>query len=218
MPKQARVFYAYPNHPPDVGETITSTIDKLKAHSELKQKNIRFRPWTDNPVSGRRLISAITGQIDRSHVFACDLTYPNPNVNFELGFAIARFKRIFASLSPTINEVERNYKRIYSSLLNIGYSEYVNHEELVEALLMARPWDSLQQTLLENRHREQIPRLEKPTLMYVKPPHNSLLVLPRLPSSVLANIWTRSESMIRLFPNLVAVTLPSRIRRFTVSG
>lgn len=173
MPKQVRVFYAYPNHPPDVGETITSTIDKLKAHSELKQKNIRFRPWTDNPVSGRRLISAITGQIDRSHVFACDLTYPNPNVNFELGFAIARFKRIFASLSPTINEVERNYKRIYSSLLNIGYSEYVNHEELVEALLMARPWDSLQQTLLENRHREQIPRLEKPTLMYVKPPLTS---------------------------------------------
>ena len=44
MPKQVRVFYAYPNHPPDVGETIKSTIDKLKTHSQLKQKNIRIRP------------------------------------------------------------------------------------------------------------------------------------------------------------------------------
>ena len=173
MPKQVRVFYAYPNHPPDVGETITSTIAKLKAHSHLKQKNIRIRPWTDNAVSGKRLISAITGQLDRNQVFACDLTYPNANVNFELGYAIARFKRIFSSLNPSISEAARNYKRVYSSLLNLGYSQYANHEDLVEALLEERPWESLQQTLLENRHREQVPRPEKPTLMYIKPPLTS---------------------------------------------
>ena len=92
MPKQVRVFYAYPHEPRNVGETISSTISKLKADGALKKDNIRFRPWTDNAVSGKHLVTTVLGQVDRSHVFACDLTYPNPNGSFELGYAIARFQ------------------------------------------------------------------------------------------------------------------------------
>ena len=169
MAKQVRVFYAYPDHPPNVGETLQSTVRKIKASGQLA-KNIRFTTWTDNKVSGQRLIATITGQIDRSGVFACDLTYPNQNVNFELGYALSTFKRIFASLNPSVDNAANEFARIYFSLLNMGYSQYANHEDLAEALLLEKPWETLQQTLLDVRHRQQPPRLEKPTLMYIKPP------------------------------------------------
>ena len=173
MPKQVRVFYAYPHEPRNVGETISSTISKLKADGALKKDNIRFRPWTDNAVSGKHLVTTVLGQVDRNHVFACDLTYPNPNVSFELGYAIARFKRVFTSLNPSIDEAARDYKRIYFSLLNMGYTGYDNHESLADSFLQEKPWTSLDQTLLDYRLRQQMPRLEDPTLLYVKPPLNS---------------------------------------------
>ena len=173
MPKQVKVFYAYPHEPANVGETITSTIDKLKSNGTLKQNNLRIRPWTDNTVAGKRLITTILDQIDRNDIFACDLTYPSSNVGFELGYAIAKFKRIFTSLNPTIDSAERDYKRLYFSLLNMGYSSYDNHESLAAAILREKPWKSLGDKLLDARYEQSLPRLEIPTLLYVKPPVSS---------------------------------------------
>ena len=92
----------YPSYPPSVGETISSALSKLNAISDIKRNSVRFTKWTDNSVSGSRLIKTVLGQVDRSQIFSCDLTYPNPNVSFELGYAIARFKRIFTTLNPSI--------------------------------------------------------------------------------------------------------------------
>ena len=173
MPKQVRVFYAYPHNPPNIGETISATTNKLKTDGALKKDNIRFRLWPDNTVSGKHLNSTILQQIDRSQIFACDLTHPNPNVSFELGYAIARLKRVFTSLNPSIEDALKDYRRIYFTLLNMGYTEYENHETLADSLLLDKPWKSLDQVLLDKRYRQRMPRLEKPTLMYMKPPLNS---------------------------------------------
>ena len=177
MPKQVRVFYAYPNHPPSVGETISSAITKLSAIDEIKRNNIRFAKWTDSAASGSRLIRTVLGQIDRSQIFSCDLTYLNPNVSFELGYSIARFKRLFTALNPSISNVNKNYRRIYFSLLGMTYAEYENHEELAETFLHEKPWQSLLQTLLDQRYRQKTPQPESPTVMYVKPPANTDSVL-----------------------------------------
>ncbi len=187
---QVRVFYAYPHYPPSVGETISSALGKLKEIREIKQDSVRFTTWTDNPVSGSRLISNILSQVDRSHVFSCDLTYPNPNVSFELGYAIARFKRIFTTLNPNIVDAAKDYKRIYFSFLNMGYAEYGNHEKLANRFLSDRPWTNLEQTLLDKRYRQQIPRPENPTIMYLKPPSNTdsvLATMEELQKSVFAD-------------------------------
>ena len=173
MPKQVRVFYAYPNVPPTVGETISSAIDKLSATDEIKLNNVRFTKWTDNAVSGTQLIGNVMHQIDRSQIFACDLTYPNHNVSFELGYAIGRFKRIFTSLDPSISDANKDYRRIYFSLLNMGYKGYENHESLAESFLLERPWQNLGQSLLDKRYRQKAPLPENPTVMYLKPPLNT---------------------------------------------
>ena len=177
MPPQVRVFYAYPNDPPSLGETISSALSRLNNASEIKRNNVRFIKWTDNPVSGSRLIRTIMGQIDRSQIFSCDLTYPNPNVGFELGYAIARFKRIYTTLNPSIADSTKDYRRIYFSILNMGYTAYENHEALGDQFLFERPWESLDQTLLDGRYRQQAPRPENPTVMYLKPPLNTDSVL-----------------------------------------
>ena len=173
MPPQTRVFYAYPSSPPSVGETISSALSRLSDDGEIKRNSIRFRKWTDNPASGSKLIGTILNQIERSQIFSCDLTYPNPNVSFELGYAIAKFKRIFATLNPSIADADKDYKRIYFSSLNMGYTPYENHESLAEGFLFERPWQSLDQTLLDRRYQKQAPRPENPTVMYLKPPLNT---------------------------------------------
>ena len=173
MPKRVTVFYAYPNDPPSIGESITSALSRLSATEEIKQKNIRFKKWTDNAASGSRLISNVLGQIDRCQVFSCDLTYPNANVSFELGYSIARYKRLFTTINPSISDADKSYRRIYFSLLNMAYAKYENHENLAEAFLSERPWQSLGQTLLHENYRQQVPRPENPTVMYIKPPVNT---------------------------------------------
>ena len=140
MPPQVRVFYAYPSYPPSVGETISSAL-RLNAISDIKRN--MYASQSGQLVSGSRLIKTVLGQVDRSQIFSCDLTYPNPNVSFELGYAIARFKRIFTTLNPSIAEAEKDYKRIYFSSLNMGYAEYDNHENLADRFLSERPWQSL---------------------------------------------------------------------------
>ena len=93
MPKNRRVFYAFPSEPPALRETISNALEMLKDKTEIKRDRIRFVPWTDMSVGGKGLVATILQNIDRADVFACDLTYPNRNVSFELGYAIGRFKR-----------------------------------------------------------------------------------------------------------------------------
>ena len=173
MSKQVRMFYAYPDQPPDVGETISKALRRLKTERAVKQGNVRFKPWTDNSISGKGLISTVLGQIDRHQIFACDLTFSNANVSFELGYAIAKFKRIFTALNPNIRDAAKEYNRLYYTLLSMGYASYENHEDLADAILQERPWQSLNQTLLNERFRQKPPRFENPTLLYVKPPSNT---------------------------------------------
>ena len=177
MPRQLRIFYAHPYQPASLRETIDAAARRLKGNPVIRQKNVEVRPWTENPISGRSLITTVLRQIDRHNIFACDLTYPNANVNFELGYAIAKFKRIIASLNTSIEGADREYRQLYFPLLNMGYTAYDNHESLADSIMTEKPWDSLSHTLLDNRYRQQLARFEDPTLMYMKPPLNTDSVL-----------------------------------------
>lgn len=144
MAKRINVFYAFPSDPPTIGECIEQAINALKSEPTIRERRIRFRPWTSMAVGGKSLISTITENIRRSDIFACDLTYPNFNVTFELGFAIAKFKRIWLSLNSSIENAPRDFKRIYSGMLGgLGYEPYVNYKNLVDAFVSSPPWVDL---------------------------------------------------------------------------
>ena len=168
--KRQNIFYAYPSSPTHIDETIRSTIGVLKVEPEIQERNLRIRLWPDVPISGRILISEITGEIGRSIVFACDVTYPNSNVAFELGYAIGRFKRVWLSLDTSIRDSKRDFDRYYTGMLGIGYAPYENHDNLARALLRDRPWSTIEQNVLGENIRNLSPISEDPTLLYVMPP------------------------------------------------
>ena len=185
------VFYAYPYDPPAVGETIQSAITRLGRQSSTGRDIVEFHTWIDTPISGKVLTASILESIDANNVFACDLTYPNSNVSFELGYAIGKFKRIFASVNTSIDGAGRNYGKIFYSLLNMGYAEYHNHEELAGALVAEEPWTDRDQTLLAKRYQDYRLLPETPTILYIKPPLNSdgvIAVQEEFPKSGFARV------------------------------
>ena len=167
------LFYAYPSHPAYVDETIRAAQEDLKKLPEIREQNVRIRLWPDMSISGRVLVSEITKQIDRSVVFACDVTYPNPNVAFELGYAIGSCKRIWLSLDTSIKNAKLDFNRSYTGMLGIGYASYENHVDLTTALRNDHPWTAIDQNLLGDNIRSLTPTSEDPTLLYVMPPFST---------------------------------------------
>ena len=165
-----RIFYAYPNDPAAIGEVIENAVDKLKIDRGYKQDRVRFYTWTDLRIGGKPLVANILNEIDKSAVLACDLTYPNPNVAFELGYAIGRFKRIWMSVNSGVEDAEQRVRRMYFGLVGSGYAKYENSEQLVSAYKLDSPESSLGETLLGAHYKGNWPRNESPTLLYLKPP------------------------------------------------
>ena len=175
--RRTNIFYGYPSQPPTIGEAINAAIGDLKERQDISVNRLRFRPWPTLRASGKVLAQAVIDNIDRCDVFACDLTYPNDNVSFELGYAIGKFKRIFVSLDTSIEQSVRLFKRNYINLVGLGYSSYENHRDLADALVHERPWDDTASSVLSKRYRQPLARPELPTLFYVKPEINSPSVI-----------------------------------------
>ena len=87
-------FFAYPSKPNSLSESIEIAIDEINSHGYVHALS-----WKDLRISGKVVISAICNEIRKTDLFICDLTYLNPNVLFELGFAIANNKRIWVMLN-----------------------------------------------------------------------------------------------------------------------
>ena len=113
MARRARVFYGYPSQPPFVGESVANAIEQLNGHPTIRQNRVRLRAWPTIRASGKVLAHEIMESIDSAQIFACDLTYPNDNVSFELGYAVGRFKRIFISLDEGIEGSGHRFNRHY---------------------------------------------------------------------------------------------------------
>ncbi|MBI2303646.1 MAG: hypothetical protein HYU86_02730 [Chloroflexi bacterium] len=170
MANHINVFYAYPSKPESLDETITKALDELKKEVQIREAGIRFKQWNNLSITGKKIVGEIVQAIDRSDIFACDLTHRNLNVAFELGYAVGKFRRVFLSLDTTIQDASKEYKRLYTVIVGVGYAEYQNHRDLAYAFLNDHPWTTLDEHLLGDIFRRPVPRPELPTLLYVKPP------------------------------------------------
>ena len=177
MARRARVFYGYPSQPAFVGESIANAIEKLNGHPTIRQNRVRFRAWPTIRASGKVLAREVMESIDNAQIFACDLTYPNDNVSFELGYAIGRFKRIFISLDSGIEGSGYRFNRHYFNSFSLGYAPYTNYKELVGQVLEQSPWIDTDENVIDRRYRQAFARPELPRLVYIKPPVNTTAVL-----------------------------------------
>lgn len=96
---KVRAFFAYPSEPLSLSETIREAASKInKTHVAI------VHPWERMAITGKNIIQEICSEINRSEIFCADITGLNPNVMFELGYAIARNRRTWPVLDTSITE------------------------------------------------------------------------------------------------------------------
>ena len=95
--------------------------------------------WQDLEVDGRIVIHQVLTAIDEAACTVFDLTYLNPNVAFELAYALARGKSIRIVIDRSVAKAVDAFNEL-STLKPVGYTKYYNSEELGAVLLNDRPW------------------------------------------------------------------------------
>lgn len=120
-------FFAYPGGIPIVGEAVTGVIE-LSVGSKLT-----IKPWEKMKIVGLKLDDLIREEIRESDLLIADVTYPNFNVYYEMGYAAALGKPVI----PTVNiAVERATKGLTDNGLfdTFGWATYTSSSELDDKL------------------------------------------------------------------------------------
>src|SRR5216683_6522857 len=96
-------FFAYP-------ESSSIIIDAVTRAVELSDRgDLKLKPWQKVRTIGFKLDDLIRDQIRDADVLAADITYPNHNVFYEIGYAIAVGKPVI----PTVNvAIERSIEGV----------------------------------------------------------------------------------------------------------
>jgi hypothetical protein len=157
-----RCFVAYPSSPPDRAETIEKSIDGLNAGGVVDVIG-----WKSLRVGGRVVISAICDEIKNCQIFIADVTGLNPNVLFELGYAIAHRRRIWLLLNPRIERAKVDFDR-FQLLTTVGYASYANSDDIVGQFYREEPYKKLDQNLYDELLRAAGPASKKDAMLYLR--------------------------------------------------
>jgi hypothetical protein len=155
-------FFAYPSHPSSSGETIRRAIELINA-----QNIVSLHSWEECNVGGKLIVHEICKAIDGSQLFCADITGMNANVMFELGYAIAREKRIWLLLEPTYVDSKAEFEQL-RVLTTVGYAKYSNSNEIVSRFNHEHPYSDLENTLFDQAIRRSLPLSVSGSVLYLK--------------------------------------------------
>lgn len=155
-----RTFFAYASHPPLRAETMRHVIDGL---------NQRGNPaigWESLKNDGRYLVDTITAEIDRASAVVAEISSMNPNVLFELGYAVAKNKPTWLAFDETDTEAERAWNNV-AIFSTVGRSDYGGNAERLIARFQANPPTATQpltETILANARPREANAVFAPSL------------------------------------------------------
>jgi hypothetical protein len=116
------------------------------------------------------IIGEICAEINSAEIFCADLTGLNHNVMFELGYAIARNKRIWIAVDTTVVETKANLAKL-KMLTTVGYAEFCNSSDLQGKFLKEQPWIDLGATIFNLAIKPNLPNTVHETIFYLKSRH-----------------------------------------------
>jgi len=160
-------FFAYPSSPAHITETIHAAIKEIQQSAP-----VTIKPWDQCKVGGKVIIQEICKEIDLAELFCADLTGMNANVMFELGFAIARNKRIWVVLDTSL-EGEKNKFDQLRVLTTIGYASYCNSVDIKTKFLHDSPQFDLSSTIFEKAIKPALSPARGEDLVYLKSRHDT---------------------------------------------
>src|ERR1044072_9250689 len=112
------VFIGYPAQP-------TSLAEVYHRLSDRKPAGYTITTWEDLATGGRVVMKSILDAIEDADFCMFDVTFSNPNVLFEAGFAIARGKKVWLTLDSTRTGSIKQWNEL-AILKPIGYIPYRN--------------------------------------------------------------------------------------------
>ncbi len=161
-----RAFFAYPSKP-EIAETIRNGVTTVN-----QMGVVQIKTWENCKVGGKFIINEICREIDESQLFCADLTTLNHNVMFELGYAIARNKRIWLAIDPSLTASRSDFHKL-QILTTVGYSEYCNSHDLSGKFLKDQPWLDLTDTVFNTAIKIHLPQSARDTALYLKSRHQT---------------------------------------------
>ncbi len=161
--KQVPGFFAFPSKPPRLVETIGTAVDMINMRIPLAH----IKRWDQGHVVGKIVIDEICQYVDEAEILLADLTGLNHNVMFELGYAVARKKRIWIVLDTSVSASRRDYEQL-QILTGVGYAPYKNSEDIFAAFLRETPYLDLQATIFARAIEPNLVAGERSTLLYLR--------------------------------------------------
>lgn len=162
MTDLVRGFVAYASASTARGETIEKAVESINGGAVVEVLS-----WRGLSIAGRLVISTICEEIRNRDLFIADVTDLNPNVLFELGYAIALRKRIWLLLDPNIERAKLDFER-FQLLTTIGYSPYSNSHDIVKGLYRDEPYNRLDQDLYNDLLQSTTITGKKDAVLYLK--------------------------------------------------
>jgi len=131
------IFFAYQGQLKEESDNNVDSIRKAIEEYNKYQGHYLAKSWEEYRTT-TAISKDVLNAIDQCEVLVADLTYFNHNVLFEMGYAIAKDKKILILLNKQ-NKLENNLgtsEKVYSSfaLRDIRYSHFTNYKHIQEAL------------------------------------------------------------------------------------
>lgn len=163
-----KAFFAYPSSRPTLRESIQKAAHILNASGQ-----VNIKTWEDCQTGGTFIIDTICREIDEADLFCADLTGINPNVMFELGYAIARDKRIWLIFDETYTEGKNMFNQL-KILTTIAYISCENSQDIVSAFFdKNNPIEDLENTIFRTTIEPSLEPEGYPSILHLKSQHEN---------------------------------------------
>lgn len=138
------VFFAYPGSSPLLAETMRQSAKKIE-----RRTGLTVTTWESLNVDGRLIISRILLAIDAAKVVVAEVGAMNPNVLFEVGYAIASGKQLLLAVDTTDTSATRNW-RDFALLGSVAYTPYEGSSDALASRYAEERPDQLNDQLWED--------------------------------------------------------------------
>ncbi|MGO7689961.1 P-loop ATPase, Sll1717 family [Rhizobium ruizarguesonis] len=120
-------FFAHPGSPPELARTIQIACDKaIPGHIGLS-----IVPWPQMDVFGQSIGDKVREDIAAADILVGDITVPNLNVYYEIGYAIGQGKSVAPVVNMSFAEATRGVQS-EGFFDTIAYRSYENADQLSE--------------------------------------------------------------------------------------